>query len=136
MNCAKKYVYQSCRLLKRNGITTKKIVFIARQRCLEHRAKYMANILIYSVDWLVFLDDTGCDNKDGIRKQGYSFFGESPISFNFLSPGTRTSAIAVLSKDGLICYELFNGTTNGEFFLYGELYSQRCNLFQLKILFW
>ena len=63
-----------CSLLKRNGITRKKIVFIARQRCLEHRARYMANILIYPVDWLVFLDETGCDNKDGIHKQGYSFF--------------------------------------------------------------
>ena len=71
-----------CRLLKRNGITRKEIVFIARQQCSEHRARYMANILIYRVDWLVFLDKTGCDNKDGICKQGYSFVEESPISFN------------------------------------------------------
>ena len=53
----------------------------------------MANILIYPVDWLVFWDETGCNNKDGFHKQGYSFVGESPISFNFLSHGTRISAI-------------------------------------------
>ena len=106
-----------CRLLKRNGITRKKIVHISRQRCLEHRGAYMANILHYPVDWLVFLDETGCDNKDCIRKQGYSFVGESPVSCShFLSRGTRVSAISALSQDGLTCYELITGTTNGEIF--------------------
>ena len=105
-----------CQLLKRNNILRKKMVYIARQRYLEHRAAYMANILNYPADWLVFLDETGCDNKDGVRKQGYSFVGESPTSSIFLNRGARISAISALSQDGLTCYELINGTTNGETF--------------------
>ena len=105
-----------CRLIKKNGMSRKKIVQVARQRCIEHRGAYMAHILQYPVDWLVFLDETGCDNRDNIRRYGYSFVGESPVFHRFLSRGNRISAIAAISQDGLTCYELVTGTTNGDTF--------------------
>jgi hypothetical protein len=57
-------------ICKRNGL---KIVHVARQRCIEYRGAFMAHILQFPVD------ETGCDNRDNIRKYGYSFLGESPV---------------------------------------------------------
>ena len=102
--------------MKRNRLSRKKIVQVARQRCTEYRGAFMADILHYTVDWLVFLDETGCDDRDNIRKYGYSLIGESPIYHRFLNRGTRISAISAISQEGLICYELLTGTTNGEIF--------------------
>ena len=74
----------------------------------------MAEILQYPPEWLVFLDETGSDHKDHIRKFGYSLIGEPPVYHRFLGRGTRISAIAALSTEGLTCYELITGTTNGD----------------------
>ena len=74
----------------------------------------MAEILHYPREWLVFLDETGSDHKDHIRKFGFSLIGEPPVYHCFLGRGTRISAIAALSTEGLACYELITGTTNGD----------------------
>ena len=76
----------------------------------------MADIQHYPTDWLVFLDDTGCDNRDQIRKYGYSIIGEPPVYHRFVYRGTRISAVCALSQEGLMCYELIEGTTNGDKF--------------------
>ena len=74
----------------------------------------MAEIFQYPPEWLVFLVETGSDHKDHIRKFGYSLIGEPPVYHRFLGRGTRISAIAALSTEGLACYELITGTTNGD----------------------
>ena len=99
-------------MLQKNGLTREKIVHIAKQRCLEYRGKFMAEILQYPPEWLVFLDETGSDHKDHIRKFGYSLIRKPPVYHCFLGRGTRISAIATLITEGLTCYELITGTTN------------------------
>ena len=68
-----------CRLLRRNGFTCKKVQQVAKQRCTDYRAAYMAHILQFPKECLVFVDETGCAAKDQIRKFGYSFRGEQAI---------------------------------------------------------
>ena len=41
-----------CRVLQRNGLTRKKIVHIAKQRCIEYWGKFMAEILQYPPECL------------------------------------------------------------------------------------
>ena len=50
-----------CRLLRRHGLTRKKIQKVAIERCLEYRAKYMADILHYPREQLVWVDEMGSD---------------------------------------------------------------------------
>ena len=76
----------------------------------------MGNILQCSTDWLVFLDETGCDNRDQIRRYGYSLIGEPPVHHRFLNRGTRISTICALSQEGLAYYKLLTATTNGDKF--------------------
>lgn len=105
-----------CKLLHRNGFTRKKISQIAKQRCVEFRGDYMARILHYPRDYLVFLDETGSDHRDHIRKFGYSMRGETPIYHRFLLRGNRISAIAALSSEGILEYDFYKGTVNGDKF--------------------
>ena len=39
-----------CRVLRRNGLTRKKIQQVAKQRCTEYRGKYMAEVQLHNRD--------------------------------------------------------------------------------------
>jgi len=105
-----------CRVLKRNGYTRKKIVQIARQRCTRYRGAFMAQVMHYPVQYFVWVDETGSDYRDNIRKFGYQLRGLAPTYHRLLARGTRMSSIAAISSEGLLVYESFSGTTNGDKF--------------------
>ncbi len=105
-----------CRLLRRNGFSRKEIQQVAKQRCVEYRAAYMARILQFPRESLVFVDETGCDARHHIRKFGYSLKGEPPVYHRFLVRGKRVSAVAAISADGLLGVELSIGTNNADSF--------------------
>ena len=63
-----------CRLLKKHGFTRKKMRY---QRSSQFRAEFMAEVVQYRREQLVWVDETGCDCKDGMRKYGYAIRGET-----------------------------------------------------------
>ncbi len=74
----------------------------------------MADILQYHRDWIVWLDETGCDHRTNIRKFGYSLRGLPPVYHRFLIRGTRISAISALCTEGMVDYELVSGSVKGD----------------------
>ena len=106
-----------CRVLHRHGFTRKKIVQVARQRCVEYRSRFMTEVMNYRKEMFVFIDETGSNKRDCIRKFGYSLRGDPPVYHRWLVRGTRISAIAAICCDGLLEYELTSGTVNGDVFL-------------------
>ena len=106
-----------CRLLAGYGFTRKKIQRIAKQRSSDLRAQYFAWVLQFDVNMLVFIDETGCDRHDILHKYGYFFRGIPPVCWQIFSRGQRISAIAAISADGLVAYELHAGTVNSDVFL-------------------
>ena len=106
-----------CRALKKNGFTRKKAQQVARQRCIEYRAMFMARVLQYSSEMFVWIDETGSDARTNIRKFGYAIIGEAPIYHRFLTRGKRISAIAAICTEGVIDVELATGSINGEKFI-------------------
>lgn len=106
-----------CRLLRRNGLTRKKIRYIALQRCSNMRAEFIARISFYPVEQLIWVDETGCNAKDHTRKFGYALKGETPVYHRLLVRGKRVSSITAMSIDGLLTYDLTVDTVNGEAFL-------------------
>ena len=52
-----------CRVLQKNKFTRKKALQVAKQRCLEHRALFMARVLHYSSEMYVWIDETGSDAR-------------------------------------------------------------------------
>ena len=105
-----------CRLLARYGLTRKKIQFVAAQRRLEYRADFIATISVFSKEMLVWVDETGCDKRDTLRKYGYSFRGERAVCQRLLARGNRVSAIAAMCWNGILDVDLTTESVNGDAF--------------------
>ena len=105
-----------CRTLKRMGCTRQKIEHIALQRSDQLRGGYMADIAIYSPEMFVWIDETGCDRRNSIRKYSYSMRGITPRDHRLLIRGTRYSAIPVMSMLGIHDVAILEGTVNGDRF--------------------
>ena len=61
-----------CRSLQTMGCTRQVIRQIALQRSDEQRARFMAEVAVYDPSMLIWIDESGCDRRDSIRKRGYS----------------------------------------------------------------
>ena len=66
---------------------------------------------------LTFLDETGTDLRDTLRKYGYSICGHPIQKQSLLVRGERTSAIAMMSCEGILDVHVIKGTTNGDTFV-------------------
>ena len=103
-----------CRVLRKNGITRKKVQYIAKQRCVEYRAQFRAQTMLYRQDSFVWVDESGSDARKSMRRFGYSLRGLPPVCKHFLIRGKRISAIAANSCDGLLGVELTTGSVDGD----------------------
>ena len=105
-----------CRLLKRYGVSRKKIRQIALQRCNSLRGTFMAHTFLYRREFFVWIDETGSASRDAIRKYGYSLRGTRPEYHRLLTRGKRINAIAAMSSTGIIALDLTTDTVNGDKF--------------------
>ena len=76
----------------------------------------MAEVAFYRQEQFVWIDESGCDKRDNIRKFGYSIRGERPVYHRFLHRGKRVSIIAALCTEGMVAIELISGAVNAEKF--------------------
>ena len=98
-----------CRLLKRYGMTRKKIRQVAKQRCHSLRGAFMAHCLLFRRDMFVWVDETGTNNRDHIRS---TVRGMTPTCTRHLVRGKRTNAIVGLTSGGVIASEIITTTVN------------------------
>ena len=105
-----------CRTLRSMGCTRQVMRRVAIKRSDTLRARYMAEISIYDPRMFVWLDETGCDQRNTLRKYGYSLRGIPVCDYRLLVRGKRYSAIAVISLDGIHDVYITEGTVNGEKF--------------------
>ena len=63
---------------------------------------------------LVFVDETGSDCRDALRKYGYSLRGRPQRSCSLLARGERITA---MNEDGIPAMRFVRGNVNGEEFL-------------------
>lgn len=104
------------RCLRNNGFTLQRLRISASQRDEFLRQKYVLDVSVYSPEMLVFVDETGADRRNILRKYGYSMRGK-PLSYpTMLVRGERVSAIACISLAGLLDVMTLKGTTDGDDF--------------------
>jgi hypothetical protein len=48
------------------------------------RTQFISDVSIYEPEMLIFLDETGSDRRNSIRKHGYSFRGKPIVSHELL----------------------------------------------------
>jgi len=65
---------------------------------------------------LVFLDETGSDRRNTIRRHGYSLRGKPLVSHELLVRGERISAIAFMSMSGMLDCKTVKHSVNGDMF--------------------
>ncbi len=61
-----------CKLLHKNRFSRKRLTYRALQRSQELRSQYLSEISVYEPQTLVFVDETGTDKKNALRRFGYA----------------------------------------------------------------
>ena len=105
-----------CRFLHASGFTRQKLRYSAIQRDEYLRQKFILDLSVYTPEMLVFLDETGADQRNLLRKYGYSMRGKPAQKQTLLVRGERVSAIANISVSGLLDVKVVKGTVDGEVF--------------------
>ena len=97
-----------CRFLHKCGFTRTKI------QAEELRHKYKTAMELYKSPMLVFVDETGADRRDSLRKFGYSLRGKRTRAQKLIARGHHISAISAMSTNGILECQFHNGTINGD----------------------
>jgi len=107
------HISKICRFLQRSGFTRQKLRITATQRDEYMRQKYISEVSIYSPEMLIFLDETGADRRNTLRRYGYSMRGKPIASHQILIRGDH---LAFISVNGLLDVKVVRGVTNGDNF--------------------
>ncbi len=105
-----------CKFLHKCGFTRQKLRVIATQQDDFFREQYTLDVSVYSCDMFVFIDETGADRRNRLRKYGYSIRGKPAISNSLLFRGERVSAITCMSVNGILDVKTIKETSNGDIF--------------------
>ena len=89
---------------------------VAVQQDAFLRQQFIAEATVYRPEMLVFIDETGADNRNLERKYGYSMTGKPLKTHSFFVRGERVSAIACISMAGLLDVKTLKGTSDGDTF--------------------
>ena len=97
------------RFLQKCGFTRTKIQAVALQQSAELRHEYMSELELYKPSMLVFVDETGTDRRDSLRRFGYSLRGKRTRAQKLLARGHHVSAIGAMSVNGILECEFHHG---------------------------
>ena len=76
----------------------------------------MAEVAVYDPSVLIWVDESGCDRRQCLRKQAYSIRGMTSRDQGLLVRGTCYSAIPVVSLEGINDVYIIERIVNGEKF--------------------
>ena len=89
---------------------------IARQRDAELRNLYLYNISSMTARQLVYIDESGCDKRDGFRRSGWAPLGVAPVQVARFGRGQRYHILPAYTQDGVLLARVFQGSTNATVF--------------------
>lgn len=90
------------RHVKAMGWSNEKMRLIAAQRNEPLRAAWMEALQQYRPDQLVYVDESGCDKRDGARRYGWAPLGSTLELRARLERGQRYHLLPALTVDGLL----------------------------------
>ena len=105
-----------CQFLRKSGFSRQKMTIIAKQRDEDVRAQFALDVSVYTPEMFIFLDETGADRRNTIRKYGYSVRGRPARSQKLLIRGQLISALPLMSVKGLLDCKIVEGAVNGDVF--------------------
>ena len=103
--------------LHKAGFTRQRLKLYALQQDEGLRRKFALDVSIFNAEMLVFLDESGCDNRDSLRKMGYSLRGKPARKQKLFVRGEHVSVLCTMSVEGILSCNLVRGGVNGEKFI-------------------
>ena len=91
-----------------------KLAAIQRDQVL--RAEFAADVSLYEPEMIIFLDETGSNRRDTLRKYGYSLRGRPITSHKIISRGKCVSTITILSMMGILDCMTTTGSVDADAF--------------------
>lgn len=70
----------------------------------------------FTNDMLVFVDETGTDRRDSLRRHGYSIRGRTPQSCKVLVRGERISIVGIMTYCGVNDLYVVRGSVDDKVF--------------------
>lgn len=87
-----------CRLLSRHKFSRKKIQLVARQRSAAERITFMSQMPAYPQHCMFWIDESGFNQRNAIRRYGYALRGKLPRCQKPLVRGRRVNALIKLGR--------------------------------------
>jgi len=111
-------VYESALrvFLKKNGFTRQRMRIVAARQDQLLREMFAVDVGLYDPSMLVFLDETGTDMRDSLRRYGYSVRGKPIASHKLGCRGKRVSTIVAMTATGVLDYRLTKDTVDSDEF--------------------
>ena len=81
------------------------------------RTQFITDVSLYNADTLIFIDETGCDRRNTIRKHGYGVRGKPVRCQKLLVRGERISVIVAMTVNGILDLQIVRGSVNGDVFM-------------------
>ena len=102
-----------CRTLRYMGCTRQVMKQVPLQRSDNLRGKFMADISVYDPSMLVWVDESGFDKRNAVRKYGYSIKGAPLCNHHLFIRGIRYTAIPIVSMEGVHDVYIAEGNIDG-----------------------
>jgi transposase len=104
------------RLLQKIEYTRKVLKVVAAQRNAELRLEWQYNLQAFTASQLVFVDESGSDERTGDRHYGWAERGVRAQVSRWLADRDRVSILPAYTIDGYIACRSFKGTCTGDIF--------------------
>jgi hypothetical protein len=104
------------RVLKKAGWSNKVTRRIAREQDEDLRDYYLYNSSPFRSYHRIYIDESGCSNPDGLRRNGWSPKGVVPVHTARFCRDKRTHILGAYSQDGLELFRLYKGTIDSTFY--------------------
>jgi hypothetical protein len=106
-----------CRAVHRCGMTRQRIKHVSLKQSDTKRLEFQAEMSAFVASTFLWIDETGFNNRNAIRKYGYGIRGQPP------QDRKRYSAIGILSVEGVQDVYLTEDSVDGEKCAYFLQYS-------------
>ena len=100
------------RALASAGWSKKAARRVAKERNADLRDFYLHNLSEFRSYHLVYIDESGCDNRIGIRRTGWSPLGVAPVQVARLHRDQRYHILPAYAQDGVVLARVFQGSTD------------------------
>ena len=104
------------RRMKKVELVYKKKTFHYRESDPEQREAYLKEIEGLAQESLVFMDESGMQERDAVRPRGWGVKGESLLDKKMGKRSPRTNAISAYCNEKVLAPCTYFGTCNREFF--------------------